>query len=67
MYQPVKVWETKHDLGDVKIASFAFLNDAILFAQAKASRDGGFVSTILIGENILTRKPLSDYIDDVFV
>lgn len=59
MLKNFKVWDTDHQFGDVDIAEFAEEADAILFARAKAKREGGFKSTILVGETYETRKAVS--------
>lgn len=59
MLKTVKVWDTAHEFGDVDIAEFAEMPDAILFARAKAKREGGFKSTIMVGETYETRQPVS--------
>lgn len=52
------VWDMKSTFGDVVIATFHFESDAILFAKAKAKREGGFATTIVVGTNIFDRKPV---------
>jgi len=50
------VWDTKSTFGDVVIAAFHFEKDAILFAQAKAKREGDFVTSLLVGCTLGDRK-----------
>ena len=59
MTPKVRVWNTAHELGDVVIAEFGMANDAELFAKAKAKREGGFVSTLLVGTSYENRKSVS--------
>ena len=56
----IKVWDANHDqVGDVVIAEFAEKADAVLFARAKAKREGGFVSTLWVGSDYETREQVS--------
>lgn len=58
MLKLVKVWDTAHEFGDVTIADFESMDDAILFAKAKASKAGGYVSTLWVGTDWNTRKQI---------
>lgn len=59
MIKPFKVWTVDGEIGDVDVAEFAHKADAILFAQAKAKREGGFITGIMIGTSYETRVSVS--------
>ncbi len=58
MINPYKVWNSNHEFGDIVIAKFESFDDAKLFVNAKAGRDGGFVSTLWVGRTFEDRQQI---------
>jgi hypothetical protein len=51
-----KVWDTRHEFGDVVIASFESEADAKLFAKTSATKLGGYRMGLLVGTTFQDRK-----------